>query len=106
MNFLDLPLKSRRAAFAKMDAADKAKEGASLGKKPRKASAKKAAAKKSAKSSGGKPSIKPSQQVSRQYQQSGKPTAKDVDALISNYRLMHGRDPSPAQIAKLRRKKR
>lgn len=41
MNFLDLPLDARRAAFAKMDAADKAKKGAKLGKKSRKAAAKK-----------------------------------------------------------------
>lgn len=102
MNFLDLPLSARKAAFANMDAADKAKKGAKLGKKPRKRSAKKAS-KPSGKAA---PSIKPSQQVSRQYQQTGKPTAQDVDTLISNYRLMHGKDPSPAQIAKLRRKKR
>jgi hypothetical protein len=28
-----------------------------------------------------------------------------VDTLISNYRRMHGRDPSPAQVAKIRRRK-
>jgi len=46
VNFLELPLKSRKAAFAKMDAADKAKKGANL--KPRKPAAKKTAAKKAA----------------------------------------------------------
>jgi hypothetical protein len=103
VNFLDLPLKSRRAAFAKMDAADKAKKGASLGKKPsakRKTAAKKATVKKAA------PSAKPSQQVSRQYRQTGQPTAADVETLIANYRTMTGKDPSPAQLAKLRRKRR
>lgn len=105
MNFLDLPDKSRRAAFAKMDAADKAKKGAKL--KKRAAPAKKAAAKKS--SSGiSKPEfrINPSQQVSSQYKQAGKPTAQDVNTLIANYKRMHGKDPSPAQLAKLRRKRR
>lgn len=109
MNFLDLPLKSRRAAFAKMDAADKAKKGAKLSKPkaPKKPAAKRAAAKGSPGKSPSKPSrANPSQQVSRQYRQTGKPTAADEATLIANYRTMHGKDPSPAQLAKLRRKRR
>jgi hypothetical protein len=102
VKFLDLPDKSRRAAFAKMDAADKAKKGAKLSK-PKKSGKRAAPAKKAAAKG---PSINPSQQVSRQYTQTGKPTAQDVDTLIANYKRMHGKDPSPAQLAKLRRKRR
>jgi hypothetical protein len=42
--------------------------------------------------------------LSSQYTSTGKPTAGDVDQLIANYRTMHGKDPSAAQIAQLRRK--
>jgi hypothetical protein len=42
--------------------------------------------------------------LSSQYTSTGKPAAGDVDQLIANYRTMHGKDPSAAQIAQLRRK--
>lgn len=45
-------------------------------------------------------------QTSAQYRDTGKPTSGDVDRLVANYRAMHGRDPSPKQLAKLRKKKR
>lgn len=50
--------------------------------------------------------LKASAQPSSGYTKSGKPTSGDVDTLIANYRVMHGKDPSPAQIAKLRKKRR
>ncbi|HEY1176073.1 MAG TPA: hypothetical protein VGF17_07935 [Phytomonospora sp.] len=102
MNFLDLPLKSRRAAFAKMDAADKAKGT----KAPVKRSgAKKSAPARKAPGSSGAPKGKTGQ-LSADYLKSGTPSEKDVQTMIANYRAMHGKDPSPAQLTKLRRKRR
>jgi hypothetical protein len=101
VNFLDLPLKSRRAAFAKMDAADKAKAPKKPAKKgaSRKigsgATAKKAAAKRGT-----------TGQVPLSSVKSGKYSQAEIDTLVANYRVMHGKAPSPAQLAKLTRKRR
>jgi hypothetical protein len=110
VNFLDLPLKSRRAAFAKMDAADKAPKA----KAPRNAvkksasrklgsgaTAKKTAAKRTTKIPAGKTG-----QVPLSSMKSGKYSDAEITTLVNNFRAMHGKDPSPAQLAKLSRKRR
>lgn len=101
MNFLDLPLKSRRAAFAKMDAADKAKAP--------KAPAKKAAPKKASRKLGSGATAKKATrtgQVPLSSMKSGKYSEAEINTLVANYKAMHGKAPSAAQLAKLTRKRR
>jgi len=99
MNFLDLPLKSRRAAFAKMDAA---KKGKAPGKKaaPKKAASRKLGSGSTAKKATG------TGQVPLSSMKSGKYSDAEINTLVANYKAMHGKAPSAAQLAKLKRKRR
>ena len=101
MDFGLLPDKARRAAFAHMSAADKAAKGSKLGKSPRKKRSKGSARKAAPTSkSGGR------KQVPLASHKAGTYSDDEINTLISNYREMHGKAPSPAQLAKLRRKRR
>jgi len=127
VDFKLLPEKSRRAAFAKMRAAGKLSD-TSTPKAPKKASAKKATVRtrvrkvnapkpatpsSSTRSRGPVQGVSPAFKggpadgsLSRDYLSGGAPSEADQQLLIDRYRLMHGKDPSPAMLAKLRRKRR
>lgn len=121
MDFKLLPEKSRRAAFAKMRAAGKLTDS-STPKAPKKATVRTRVRKVNAPtraSSGVNRRGGPVQGVSsafrggpadgslsRDYLSGGAPSEADQQLLIDRYRLMHGKDPSPAMLARLRRKRR
>lgn len=99
-DFRKLPKRAQRAAFAKMSTADKAAPATPLRSKSLGSGARHAqlSANRANGSSGGQPSP--------EYVRTGRPSDSDINTLIGNYRAMHGRDPSPKQIARLRRARR
>ena len=97
--FAKLSRSAQRAAFAHMSKGSAAEKAVPVQGAAERMSRPKTAAHKIAQAS----SVRKSQQLSAGYVAGRGASDSDVQTLISNYRLMHGRDPSPAQVAKIRR---
>lgn len=101
MDFSALPGRAQRAAFAHMSSTPApAKKPAKGGKKTLGSGARHKQLKaKQAKAAGVHDRLSPG------HAKGQGATAKDVSILVARYRVMHGRDPSPQQIARIRKAK-
>lgn len=93
MDFSALPDRARKAAFAHMDGGAPARKALGSGARHKQLKARQA------KTAGAH------DRTSAGHAKGQGATAKDVSILVARYRLMHGRDPSTQQVARIRKAK-